>query len=268
LSDLKDGSWRTRIGAIRKWRDIYGRWRRYRSTELPAISTADIILGHSWNNGREYERDLKRPVLYFPNPLSAVEVKRQPASPPVFILAGAINSTVSRTGLRFLTREVLPHISDILKSGRLTIRVIGGGTLEEPFMETLRSTTGVELTGYLHHDQLEAEYANCQAMLVPTPLPVGFRTRIVDAFRHGIPVVAHTANQSGFRELKSGTNCYLAGSGREFAEKIRMLVAEPDRGQTVAATALAEFEASYSVDAYSRFLLKAVADFRNVNQGR
>lgn len=267
LSDLKDGGWRTRFGALRKGRDIYSRWRRYRATELPAIGTADIIVGHSWNNGREYERDLQRPVLYFPNPLSPVEVRREPTSPPVFVLAGAINSTVSRTGLRFLTREVLPHLDDLLKAGKLTIRVIGGGTLNEPFMDVLRSTAGVELTGYLTHDQLEMEYATCAAMLVPTPLPVGFRTRIVDAFRHGIPVVAHTANQAGFHDLKSGTNCYLASSGKEFAASVRMLVSEPAKGQAVAATALSEFETRYSVGAYRRFLLKAVADYRNAKAG-
>lgn len=245
--------------AMRKVPSLIRAWRRYRSEELPALHSADLVIVHSYNHSKFYQSALNRPVLYFPNPLSAVtRVTRSKAGhPPVFIMAGALNSSVTRSGLRFLLQHVVSKISNDLEGGKYGIRIIGGGKLDEG-LAALRKIPGIEFLGHVSHASLLEEYSCAVALLVPTPIRLGFRTRIVDAFRYGIPVIAHSANRAGFKELTNEQNCLLANTGAEFAHAMSRAISSTELMNDLTENAYAEFKSGYSVSTFAKLVVSKV----------
>lgn len=243
--------------AIRKVPSLIRAWRRFRCEELPALRSAELIIVHSYNHSEYYESVLDRPVLYFPNPLSKVPrvSRHQLGTPPTFLMTGALNSSVTRSGLRFLLRQVVPKIASDLEAGKYKIKITGAGALSEA-LASLRKVPGIEFLGHVPHDSLLEEYSNALALLVPTPIRLGFRTRIMDAFRYGLPVIAHSANRAGFRELANGKNCLLAKNGTEFANAMALALANPTLLKDMVENAHTEFKASYSVSSYTKLVLR------------
>jgi glycosyltransferase involved in cell wall biosynthesis len=251
LCDLHYGTVRTKLRAVRKWSDLLGRWRSYRKHHLPGVDSADVVLGHAHHYGITHGKALERKVEYFPNPLLPVPaITRRPSKLPTFISVGNISSTVSRAGLQFLAYDALPYLRRALEEKELSIRIIGGGTSTEDYAETLKACPGIYFDGFLSADQLLEQYETCAALIVPTPIPIGFRTRIVDAFRYGVPVISHIANKAGFAELKNGQNCLLASNGKEFSDAMLSVARNQAIAERVAANALAEFHQSYSALVY------------------
>jgi glycosyltransferase involved in cell wall biosynthesis len=259
--ELQYGSPKVRLNILRRLPDLMRRWRRHFRQELPELAKTDVLISHSYNHGVLYQKRLKRPLLYFPNPLEPVvqAVSDEQRTPPAFLMAGAINTTVSLTGLYFLARKVLPHLRKDLEDGKLQIRVIGGGELRSD-LAFLKEVPNIHFLGFISHEALMEEYARAVALLVPTPIRLGFRTRIVDAFRHGLPTIVHSANRAGFHELENRRNTMMSADGATLAAMMREL--RDDRGlrDRIAVTALQEFHERYSADVFCKFVIDACAE--------
>lgn len=263
---FRHGSLRAKLSVLRSLPATVKRWFEDRRSMTSGLAAADIIICHSYNHSRDYADKLRRPVEYFPNPLELTPciARADALRPPAFLMAGNVSTTVSLTGFYFFCDRVLPHIQKDLARGDFQIRVVGGGRLPEELRYKLTRHDNVYLLGHVSDDQLHDEYARAAALLVPTPTPVGFRTRIVDAFRFGVPTIVHAANKAGFHELESGRNCLMTTDGGQFAEYMREAVVNPNRLRSIAETARREFEQSYSADAFYNFVANRIA---SLNRG-
>jgi glycosyltransferase involved in cell wall biosynthesis len=122
------------------------------------------------------------------------------------------------------------------------------------------------MLGYVATERLLEEYARCVALLVPSPLGKQSPTRVLDAFRRGIPVIAHRANQRAFHELAHGQNCLLASNGAGFAAAMRDAIANPEVMACVAKRARREFEKLYCAERFCDFIIRSVATLSNENR--
>lgn len=258
LALLRYGDLRAKARAIRGIPALFTRWRENGRTMLPGLSAADTIIGHSYDHACYYASRLARRVEYFPNPLELVtRVTRNSASaPPAFLFAGNVTSTVSLTGFYFFCEQVMPHIADALSQGEMQIRIAGGGSLPTDLAARLCAHGGVEFLGFVDEAALREEYSRTAALLVPTPIPVGFRTRIVDAFRYGVPTIVHSANRAGFSQLAHGRNCLMASDGAQFAAMMKSAIRTPDHMNAIADTARKEFETSYSAEVFCDLIVQ------------
>jgi glycosyltransferase involved in cell wall biosynthesis len=256
LNNLRSPSPRVLYRAARKLPAIYRAWKRHRLEELPALSKIDVVIVHSFNHSVFYQRQLHRPVSYFPNPLEPTQPLERGNwhIPPAFIMAGALHSSVSMTGLEFFLHKVLPHLRRDLESDKFQIRIMGGGHLR-PDLDALRHIKNIKFLGHVAHEMLMEEYRGAVALLVPTPIRLGFRTRIMDAFRFRVPVIAHPANQAGFRELIHGQNCLMTSDGHAFAELMCKTITDQGLCARIAARAYEEFIGSYSSDVFTEFVI-------------
>jgi glycosyltransferase involved in cell wall biosynthesis len=66
----------------------------------------------------------------------------------------------------------------------------------------------------------DKEFLSADVLLVPTPIDLGIRVRIITAFSFGSLIVAHSANQKGIPELKHKYNGLIGNNGFEMAEQI------------------------------------------------
>jgi glycosyltransferase involved in cell wall biosynthesis len=132
-----------------------------------------------------------------------------------------------------------------LANGELAIHLIGRGEVE-PRLERALQRSGIVKRGFV--EDIEAEYKSAWAMIVPTPIKLGFRTRILESFRHGVCVVSHRANAAGFPELVDGRNCLLADTGRDFARQMIRLAADGELRRRLSRQAYEDFHTDLAAD--------------------
>jgi glycosyltransferase involved in cell wall biosynthesis len=93
-------------------------------------------------------------------------------------------------GARFLVERVLPHVRSLLPGS--VIRFVGRGGDE---LADLAGAPGVELVGEV--DDVAAELARADAIVVPLRFGGGTRVKILEAFAWRIPVVSTSVGCEG-----------------------------------------------------------------------
>jgi glycosyltransferase involved in cell wall biosynthesis len=267
IDELYHGDFWTRVNAIRRIPVTLRKIRDERLKVMPGYAGADLIISHTYDVGLRYARRMGRTFSYRALPLEVVDAVERIGrhSPPTFLITGAATSTESRAGLRFLAAEIVPKLTAALSAGEIRIRIVGGGELPPRLAQAL-TRPGLEMLGYVATERLLEEYARCVALLVPSPLGKQSPTRVLDAFRRGIPVIAHRANQRAFFELAHGQNCLLASDGAGFAVAMREAIANPEVMASLAKRARWEFEKLYCAEQFCEFIIRSVATLSNENR--
>lgn len=215
---------------------------------------ADFLVNHAANHAEWHRARHGRPVLYVPNPLSAL-VDEPPTSlssqPPRFALIGGIGGIATLTGLAWFAKKVYPTVEPAIRAREIEIHLIGRGAME-PSIE--RSMPLVVKRGYV--EDLTAEMRLETAVLVPTPIELGFRTRILDAFRHGVAVVAHKANTMGMPELEHERNALVAADPAAFARAILHLAHKPDEAARLGRAAFLQFQRELNATVVARRIVR------------
>lgn len=215
---------------------------------------ADLVVNHAANHANWHRAHHGRPTLYTPNPMAPVSgglCQDVPKTPARFLLVGGIGGIATLTGLAWFAKRVYPLIEAAIAGGEIEVYLVGRGQLE-PSLDKLMPR--VVRRGYV--DDLKEEMRGVTALLVPTPIPLGFRTRILDAFRHRVTVVAHRANSAGMPELEHGRNALLAATPDEFASAMMQLRQAPADAVQLARAAYEQFEAGLNGAATAQRILE------------
>lgn len=221
---------------------------------------ADFVVNHAHHHAAWHRLHHGRPVLYTPNPLAALPQPphRACAHPPRFALVGGIGGIATLSGLGWFAERVYPLIEPALVRGEFEVHLVGKGQLDSSVDRKLRH---VVRRGYV--DDLTEEFTRTAAVLVPTPIRLGFRTRIVDAFRHRVTVIVHAANVAGMPELSDGVNALVADDGPAFARAILLLARSPDIVETLGRRAYEDFSTTLCAQRVAvevlRFVEKSLA---------
>lgn len=217
---------------------------------------ADFIVNHAAHHAAWHRRKHGVRTLYTPNPVARIFDSR-PAhvatTPPRFMLLGGLAGTATLSGLEWFADRVYPRLEAHIRAGELDVHLVG--RLEMPTPMHQRMPLVVQ-RGYV--DDLELELRHTTAVLVPTPIKLGFRTRILDAFRHGVTVVAHSANALGMPEMIDGQNARVARGPRDFADAVLYLAKHPEEAQRLGEQAFAEFDRDLNADAVAAAILQFV----------
>lgn len=177
-----------------------------------------------WLNRREGWRD----VLYLRTPAhdpvggnwralrSEHEAKRAPGKYRI-LLMGDLEATATSSGLRVFVRDVLPRLDRAIGRESFEVHVVGGGRLPDEF-RALAGHPSIRLMGRV--SPADGEFLGADALLVPTPITLGIRVRIITALSYGCCVVTHEANTRGIREIRHGVNALVAGTGPRLAQEL------------------------------------------------
>lgn len=220
---------------------------------LSMLKPADKVIAHAYNTF-EWLRQHGVEAHYLPNPVedklgtvggSCLKPKRlckgAPESSIRISLIGNLHGVSTLAGLHYFKEKILP----LLRPGKTSpyeFHVIGGGSLPE-YLADLREHPLVVFRGYV--PDIAREFLSTDILLVPTPVPLGFRTRIAEGFSYGCVVVAHEANKAGMPELQSFENCILCSRPEEFVHAFDLLRNDPDLYQKISFNARRTFEQHY-----------------------
>jgi glycosyltransferase involved in cell wall biosynthesis len=226
---------------------------------------ADFIINHAANHAAWHKKMHHRPTLYVPNPVTFIEdvPPRNPTRPAKFIMVGGIRGISTLAGLVWFARNVYPRLEPAIVEGKLELHLIGNGELEPSIRMRMPR---VVVRGFVR--DLSDEFATATALLVPTPIKLGFRTRILDGFRHSIAVIAHAANTVGMPELVNGKNALVASSGDQFAEAIRKLIDDPSEAERLGRAGYSDFASALNADAGAKRILEFIGLQRSSTQQR
>lgn len=120
-------------------------------------------------------------------------------------LIGNVNGIATLSGLVDFIDNYLPYIAkDRVLSKCFVFNIYGGGIIQSPYLEKLKSFDTVNVKGFV--EDVETIYAENDIIFVPTNIPLGFRTRIVESFSYGKCVITHLNNAIAFPEFEHNIN--------------------------------------------------------------
>ncbi len=219
---------------------------------------ADFIINHAAHHAQWHRRKHGLKTLYVPNPVEArfdAFPEHSFADPPRFLLLGGLAGAATQPGLSWFATRVYPRIEHAITAGRLEVHLVGRSELRAPIVKRMKH---VVQRGYV--ENLDEEMNRATAMLVPTPIKLGFRTRIFDGFRYGLAVISHDANKAGMPELEHNHNALLASNGRDFSDAILTLAEHREHAVRLGRTAFEDFSRELNSTATANRILRFIED--------
>ena len=171
------------------------------------------------------------------------------------IMLGALNTTVTKIGLKFFSEDLYPVMNEYLEFD-YRIHIIGSG--QWPNDITMPGSDKIVIRGYV--EDLSDDWADADILLVPTNVELGIRARILTAFSKGMCVVAHIANVKGIPELKHGHNCMLGATPFELAECMNKIFSDSVKAEQISKNARACYEEVFSEEVASSNIIDKVMD--------
>tara|TARA_Y100001970_G_scaffold292449_2_gene433776 strand:+ start:784 stop:1899 length:1116 start_codon:yes stop_codon:yes gene_type:complete len=174
---------------------------------------------------------------------------------------GSLNSIVPYSSLYFILKEVFPLI-DSSKLKRISLYVVGAndiGTCSKTIEKLSSNYKNVHITGYVKH--LDNYFHKSDIQLVGLQFATGLRTRIVESFARGLPVLSTREGSKGLYGLKNNKNIILADTAQEFANKIEKIIESPEKLKRISTKGLELYHERYSRKIHSNQLSKLLKKY-------
>lgn len=160
---------------------------------------------------------------------------------------GVLENPACYTSLEFLLTKVFPLL-DADTISRLKLEIAGksetNGSLSKAIREMARPFPNVQFSGFV--DDIRAAYRRNDLQVVASTQATGRRTRIVESWAFGMPVLSSTVGAGGVAGLEPGKNILIADDPRDFARILQELVHAPSRLDEIAIAARRTYEARFS----------------------
>jgi glycosyltransferase involved in cell wall biosynthesis len=141
------------------------------------------------------------------------------------LMIGDIGTTSTSSGIKEFLNKTIPILEKQIGATGFEIHMVGGGTPSADIAYDLNKSY-IKIRGRI--SPADGEFLSSDALLVPTPITLGIRVRIISAFSFGCPVVAHKANAAGIPELSHENNSLLADSGEGLGKELVRLLKDSD----------------------------------------
>ena len=224
---------------------------------IPLLQTCHSLIEHAAHHNKWLNEIAGVNCTYIPMPVidhmflgwvrdirtRPVKTYTNPTFMPRITLAGHLAGVATLSGLYFLAEDVLPNYKD---DPKVRFFISGAEGLFHDLATRMRPYVDngwVTLQGYL--PDIQKEMMNSNVVLVPTPIDLGFRTRIVEAWSLGCCVITHPANLLGMPEAKVGENILAPSTGKEMAEMVREVAWDVEVQQKIGQEARKSYEEHY-----------------------
>lgn len=208
------------------------------------------------------------PCGYFHTPLpdpridESKSIRARSEHKPKILLLGHLKGIATLSGIDLFTNGILPYLNSALGNDGFQVHIVGD------FFDSLPSRLKNKLTSPNiivrgHVNPIDNEFLTSTMLLVPTPIELGIRLRILTAFSFATPVVAHQANKKGIPELLHNQNALLSDNAEGLAEEIIRLIKDRNLGLTLARNARSTYEKYFSLNSAGMDIVNAAAKLLN-----
>ena len=137
---------------------------------------------------------------------------------------GSVSHLPSYRSLEFLFDKVWPHLPPEV-SNRISLNVVGtvdpGNERTKRIMDLARPYSNVVFKGFVK--DVRAEYRESDVQVVASTDATGLRTRIIESFAYGLPVLSTSTAAQGIRGLKPGETLLVADDAAQFVNVLSEL---------------------------------------------
>lgn len=222
-----------------------------KSVMLQLLSRCEAVCNFGADGAAELRRLGLRSCLYLPNPahdFGGPDWRRrralhENAAKAKVLLIGHLRGTFTRYGLHLFADKVLPVLERQLGPEGVEVHIVGQWPPEDELRRKLDSPL-VRLRGWV--ERVEEEFLSAHVLLVPNPVALGNRMRILNGLSCGCCVVAHEANLVGSPELRREENILAAKDGAGLAEVTLRALRDPALRERVAVSGRRTFEQHFA----------------------
>jgi len=164
---------------------------------------------------------------------------------PRLLLIGHLKGIATLSGLSLFLHEVVPILDAELGPDGYEVRLVGGYE-PPPALAPL-----IDRPNFIRRGQVEPateEFLSSDVLLVPTPIPLGIRVRIITGFAHGSCIVTHAANAQGIPELQHGDNSLIGPSGTDIARCLVQAMRDAALRRRLSCAARKTYETMFSLE--------------------
>jgi glycosyltransferase involved in cell wall biosynthesis len=171
----------------------------------------------------------------------------------IILHIGELNTTAASIGIREFVVDTIPLIEKLLPEKSFEVHFVGGGEIEESLI-TYFNKPYIKQLGRIYPP--DNEFLKADVLVVPIPIKLGIRVRIITAFSFGTCVIAHEANKSGIPELDHKKNCLLVKSSDEMAKSISEIFNDKNLKISIENNAKSLFLQNFSEDVAAHNIIK------------
>jgi len=151
------------------------------------------------------------------------------------------------SGVEILAEEIIPILDDLIGKENYEVHLVGGHFESLPAsIRHLLNKDNVFIKGQISPADLE--FLSCDVLLVPTPIELGIRVRIITGMSFGSCIVSHVANKRGIPELENKYNCMIGNNGESLANAIHQLYLNPELKEKIKINSRRTYEKMFSID--------------------
>lgn len=167
---------------------------------------------------------------------------------------GRVDSLPSYRSLEFLFTRVFPLLSEEI-SRKIDFSIVGELRNSPKAIRIKELASDYSFVRFLGFQKdLREQYSNADLQLVGSTDATGLRTRIIESFAYGVPVLSTTVGAEGVQGLKNGVNIVLADTAEQFSRSLERLLSEPGLRDRIAPGGRSLYDQVYSRAAVSKRL--------------
>jgi glycosyltransferase involved in cell wall biosynthesis len=231
------------------WLDIV--WLpRQKLAMIRLLNDFDIKGAFAAHHAYELKKMGVKDCKYFHTPVPEVEKRYQLKNEKFkIVLMGVLVGIATLSGIKVFIEDIYPKLVEKIGPENFEVHVVGGGFDTMPISLQLGlNKSNIFIRGQVN--PADNEFLTADVLLVPTPIELGIRVRIITAFSFGTLVVAHKANQKGIPELEDGINCFIANDGLGMAKRIFAVYSNDDNVAGIKVNAREMFNKIFNADAF------------------
>lgn len=133
---------------------------------------------------------------------------------------GHLQGIATISGVDLLVTEVLPILKKKIGEDKFEINLVGGHfeALPKKLQKLIKEDPCINVLGQV--TPADSVFCENDILIVPTPIELGIRVRIITGFSFAIPIVAHIANTKGIPEMQHNENSMIGNNASSLADAI------------------------------------------------
>jgi GT2 family glycosyltransferase/glycosyltransferase involved in cell wall biosynthesis len=188
------------------------------------------------------------------------EFRPRGREPLTMLFLGSFRHDPNRVAVDWFVRHVLPLVVAQEPGAKLAI----AGSDPPPEHTYADHAAYLEMLGYV--EEIREPLARYAIFVCPILSGSGVRVKLLEAFAAGIPVVSTKVGAEGLA-VKDGEFCALADDPAGFAERVVVLLRDPERAAEMAMRARKEVEANWDMGAITKKLVDSYGEMVREKRG-
>ena len=182
---------------------------------------------------------------------------------------GSVSHLPSYRSLEFLFEQVFPRLPPQALE-RLTVEVVGRLDRENPRARRVLALAApypnVLFRGFV--DDVVPFYQNCDLQVVASTDASGLRTRTIESFAYGLPVLSTTVGARGIARLNAGEHLMIADDASQFVERLSSLLDAPETLERFSLSGRDFYERNQSREAVASALSRCLRQYFGIMESQ